>query len=138
MRLEERRWVLLADIITFTSVGKFDKTTSFLKRMLNNRIKNSLVSYAKKGVDALSAATPRDTGETADSWYYEIYNNSSGIRIIWKNSKMAEGVPVAVLIQYGHVTKNGGYYPGLDYINPAIEPIVNEISEYIRKELCRD
>ena len=139
MRLEERRWVQLANMITFTSKGNFEKTTSFFKRMLNKYwVRKSLVAYAEKGVSALAEATPKDTGETANSWYYEIYNNSSGIKIVWKNSNMAEGTPVAVLIQYGHVTKNGGYYPGVDYINPAIEPIVNQISEYIRKELCED
>ncbi len=131
----ERRLAVLVNMITFTQKGNFNKTTSFLKRVKNNRIKHSLIMYAKRGVEALSSATPVDSGETAKSWYYEIIENRSGIKIVWKNSNVSNGIPIAILIQYGHVTRNGGYYPGMDYINPAIQPIFDGISEYIRKEL---
>lgn len=123
-------------MITFSHKGNFEKTDLFFKRMKENRFKTNLDRFAKEGVRALSEATPKDTGKTASSWYYEIIENQSGIKIVWKNSNITEEAPIAILIQYGHATKNGGYVAGVDYINPAMKPIADTISEYIRKELC--
>ena len=97
-----------------------------------------LKQYAQKGVDALASVTPKDTGLTASSWYYDITQTKNSIKIEWKNSNIVNGVPIAVIIQYGHATRNGGYVRGVDYINPAIKPIFDEISESIRKELAKD
>lgn len=138
MRLVVRRVGRLDNMITFKSKGNFEKTTLFFKRIQAKRLQRDLIYFAEKGLSVLEKSTPIDTGETASSWYYEITNTKSGIKIVWKNSNLTDGTPVAVLIQYGHVTRNGGYYPGVDYINPAIKPIADEVSEYIRKELCTD
>lgn len=126
---------LLDDMITFSHKGNFEKTTGFLKKASESRLDRELVRFAKKGVEALAAATPKDTGKTAASWYYTITRNRSGIKIVWNNSNTTDQAPVAVLIQYGHATRNGGHVQGIDYINPAMKPIADEISEYIRKEL---
>lgn len=125
----------LDDMITFSHKGNFEKTTGFLKKASERRLDRELVRFAKKGVEVLYEATPKDTGKTAASWYYTITRNRSGIKIVWNNSNTTDQAPVAVLIQYGHATKNGGYVQGIDYINPAMKPIADEISEYIRKEL---
>ena len=97
-----------------------------------------LRQYAQEGVDALKRSTPKDTGATAASWYYDIIQTKNSIKIEWKNSNVVNGVPIAVIIQYGHATGNGGFIQGRDYINPAIQPIFDKISESIRKELTRD
>ena len=126
---------LLDNMITFSHKGNFEKTTGFLKKASESRLDRELVRFAKKGVEALASATPKDTGKTAASWYYTITRNRSEIKIVWNNSNTTDQAPVAVLIQYGHATRNGGYVQGIDYINPAMKPIADEISEYIRKEL---
>lgn len=95
----------------------------------------TLNRYAQEGVDALSAATPRDTGTTADSWSYEIRRGNGQVTIYWTNSNAPYGVPVAVLIQYGHATRNGGYVQGIDYINPALKPIFEKMAENIWREV---
>ena len=96
---------------------------------------SNLNHYAQMGVDALKSATPVDTGKTADSWYYEIHKSISGITIRWCNSNINEGVPIAVILQYGHGTGTGGYVEGTDYINPAIKPIFDEIADAVWKEV---
>jgi len=99
---------------------------------------SELRRYAQEGVDALSRATPVDSGETAASWYYEIRRTPGSIKIEWKNSNIVNGVPIAIILQYGHATGNGGYVQGRDYINPAIQPVFDRISESIWKELSSD
>ena len=84
---------------------------------------------------ALTASTPVDTGKTASSWSYEIRKTNSSISIVWKNSNIVDGVPIAVVIQYGHGTATGGYVQGVDYINPALQPIFERISKEIWKEV---
>ena len=93
--------------------------------------------YGQRGVDALKKATPKDTGLTADSWRYEIKISKSDVKIIWSNLNIQNGVPIAVILQYGHATGTGGYVQGIDYINPAIKPIFDDISEKVWKEMKR-
>lgn len=92
--------------------------------------------YGKLGVEYLRQSTPRDTGLTAESWYYEIEKSDGNVSIIWKNSNLVKGaVSVAMLIQYGHLTKNGIWLEGTDYINPATKKVFNEMKNDIRKEM---
>ena len=123
------------DIITFTGKGDFKETTNFLKKIKNFRIEQSLNYYGKKGVAALSSATPVRTGKTASSWNYEIKKENNSISIEWTNSNINKGVNIAVILQYGHGKKNGGYVKGIDYINPAMRPLFEEIKEKVWKEV---
>ena len=124
-------------MITFTHKGDFGKTLWFLNRNLKNDHMSNLDHYAQMGVDALRGATPIDSGKTADSWYYEIKKSIFGLRIIWGNRNINNGVPIAVILQYGHGTGTGGYVEGTDYINPAIKPIFDEIADAVWKEVTK-
>lgn len=116
--------------------GNFNKTTRFLMSMKERKFLRNLEKYGRKGVDALSDATPVNTGKTAESWDYEIHWTKGTYTICWTNSNMAEaGMPIAVLIQYGHGTRNGGYVQGRDFINPAIAPIFDKIANDAWKEV---
>lgn len=115
--------------------GNFDKTEKFLKKSFGRNYLDVLEKYAKQGVAALSAATPVDTGLTAVSWEYEIIQNDSGISIIWKNLNEHNGVNIAIILQYGHGTRNGGYVQGRDYINPALQSIFDEMADAAWKEV---
>lgn len=124
--------------ISIKQKGSFSKIETFLTRMRHPFYYSKLHKYGKMGVEALAAATPRDTGLTAESWSYEIVNEGSRIKIIWTNSNLSEpGMPVAVLIQYGHATRNGGYVEGIDYINPALKPIFDELADSLWKEVIK-
>lgn len=114
-------------MINFRQTGDWSKTTNFMKRLKQRKYLSSLDKYGQRGVDALSSATPVDTGKTANSWSYEIRNNDKKVSIIFKNSNIVNGVPIAIILQYGHGTRNGGWVEGRDYINPAIQPIFDEI-----------
>ncbi len=114
-------------MINFRQTGDWSKTTNFMKRLKQRKYLSSLDKYGQRGVDALSSATPVDTGKTANSWSYEIRNNGKKVSIIFKNSNIVNGVPIAIILQYGHGTRNGGWVEGRDYINPAIQPIFDEI-----------
>lgn len=114
-------------MINFRQTGDWSKTTNFMKRLKQRKYLNSLDKYGQRGVDALSSATPVDTGKTANSWSYEIHNNDKKVSIVFKNSNIVNGVPIAIILQYGHGTRNGGWVEGRDYINPAIQPIFDEI-----------
>ena len=122
-------------MIKLSSTGNFNKTEKFLKR--SNNIKLELDAYGRKGVAALAAATPVNSGETANSWYYEITKQNSKYTIAFKNSNINNGVPIAIILQYGHGTNNGGWVEGRDYINPAIQPIFDEMAEAAWKEVKR-
>ena len=122
-------------MIKITSKGNFDKTDKFFKSMINRDYTTLLQRYAEQGVSALQSATPVDSGETANSWGYEIVKTSTGIKIVWTNSHVADDVPIAILIQYGHATRNGGYVQGRDYINPAIRPIFDRIANDVWREV---
>lgn len=124
-------------MITFTSKGDWSDSVKWLKKMKDLDLINILDNYGRKGVLALSKATPVDTGKTANSWEYEIKKTKETFTINWKNTNFNNGVPIALVIQYGHVTKNGFYVPGRDYINPALQPIFDEITEIITKEVRR-
>jgi len=120
-------------MITFTSKGSFRNTEAFLKRMSKGDIFSSLDHYGQRGVDALSNATPRESGLTAESWRYEIKKKRGLYQIIWYNSHLEDGRPIAILLQYGHATGTGGYVQGRDYINPAIQPIFDQIANDVWK-----
>lgn len=122
-------------MITFESRGNFSRTERFLLKMSKGSLFNRLSSYAQQGVAALSAATPVESGLTAASWGYEIESSSGGVRITWTNSNVNNGVPIAIILQYGHGTGTGGYVAGRDYINPAMKPIFDKIADAVWKEV---
>lgn len=122
-------------MITFRQKGDFSKLTKFLEKARETVRMGDLDKYGREGVAALSSATPVDTGLTASSWYYEITNKSGSVTISFKNSNIQNGVPIAVILQYGHATRNGGWVQGKDYINPAIQPVFEKIVNEAWKEL---
>ena len=103
--------------------------------MQNKEFFQRLNQYGRRGVDALSAATPIDSGKTASSWNYEIHRSKDLVEIVWTNSNVNDGAPIVILLQYGHATGNGGYVQGYDFINPAIRPIFDEIEKDLWKEV---
>lgn len=116
--------------ISFHQKGSFKNTEKFLKRasdQINQFLE--LNKYGQMGVEALSAATPIRTGKTAESWSYMIETSGDGITISWYNDNVNDGFNVAIGLQYGHGLKNGSYVKGIDYINPALKPIFDEIAE---------
>lgn len=124
-------------MIKFNSKGDFKKTEKFLKKSLGKNYKGLLKKYAEQGVQALMDATPIRTGKTAVSWYYEIIQNEDGYSIIFNNSHVEKGVNIAVILQYGHGTRNGGYVEGIDYIYPALEPIFKELANAAWNEVIK-
>lgn len=115
--------------------GDFSKVTRFLERAKKGVRIDSLDKYGRQGVAALAANTPVDTGLTANSWYYEIVKENGKVRISFCNSNIQNGVPIAIILQYGHGTRTGGWVEGRDYINPAIQPIFDEITKNAWKEV---
>lgn len=124
-------------MISFRQKGNFSKLTRFLERAKETVRIGELDKYGRRGVAALSSATPIDSGETASSWYYKIVNANGSATITFYNSNIQNGVPIAIILQYGHGTRNGGWVEGRDYINPAIQPIFDEIVESAWKEVTR-
>lgn len=118
--------------------GSFRNTESFLLRNKRVRYEHILKKYAQEGVDALVAATPIDSGITADSWGYEIKFSNGSVSITWTNSHIVDGAPIAILVQYGHGTRNGGYVQGRDYINPAMKSIFDRIANDVWKEVTKE
>lgn len=114
-------------MIGFRQKGDFSKTTKMLKRMNTSTIIKSLEKYAREGVVALASATPVDTGLTASSWYYKMKVETDSISILFCNSNIQNGVPIAIILQYGHGTRNGGWVEGRDYINPALQPVFDKL-----------
>lgn len=121
--------------VTIRPKGNFKKTNTWLQKIKGIVKQSTLDKYGRAGVQALSAATPVDSGVTASSWYYEIERTSNSATIIFKNSNINEGVPIALILQYGHGTGTGGYVQGRDYINPAIRPIFDQMSQDAWKEV---
>lgn len=121
--------------ITFGGKGDFSKTLTYFSKLKDAVRADILTKYAKKGVEALSKNTPVDTGETAASWYYEISSGSGGATIYFLNSHHNKGVPIALILQYGHGTGTGGYVQGRDYINPALQPVFDEMVNSLWKEV---
>lgn len=121
--------------IEITNTGNYEKTRAFLKNMTNANLFSDLDRYGQMGVNALSSATPVDTGLTAQSWGYRIINDLYGPGIEWYNTDVENGVNVAILIQYGHGTGTGGYVQGRDFINPTMHPIFDQIANDIWKKV---
>ena len=122
-------------MIKFTTSGSTKRTQKFLREMQKANPFSEIHSIARRGVAALQAATPARTGLTASSWYYEIENKDGKLTISFLNSNNQNGVNVAVLLQYGHATGTGGYVSGIDYINPALRPIFDEIADEVWKKV---
>jgi hypothetical protein len=120
-------------MIEIKSKGSFQTTEKFLKRMDKGDIFASLASYGERGVNALSNATPTRTGQTAGSWTYTVEKKRGLYSIVWHNTHVVDGRPIAILLQYGHATGTGGYVQGRDYINPAIQPIFDQIAADVWK-----
>lgn len=117
--------------------GNFANLERFLSRAQRLQIRSILERYGAEGVAALASATPVDTGLTSRSWDYQIDIRSKGYTLTWTNSNIIKGVPIAIILQYGHGTGTGGYVAGRDYINPAIRPIFDKISDSIGKEVAK-
>lgn len=125
-------------MFTFHSKGDWKKTRNFLRRAVLDKELAVLEYYGKKGVEALTSMTPIDTGLTAASWYYQIVRDNNGqIALQFCNSNVKDYVPIAVIIQYGHATKSGSWVEGKDYINPAIQPIFDQIANDVWREVTR-
>lgn len=117
------------------SRGNFNRTEKFLKKSMGDDYITVLSKYGQRGVEALSAATPKKTGKTASSWRYEIRQEGSSLSVIWSNSNVNKNVNIAIILQYGHGTGWGGYVQGRDYINPALRPIFDELADMAWKEV---
>lgn len=122
-------------IIGFKQTGDFDNLNKFLKSNTNTSsiVSQAIESIAEQGVEALSSATPVRTGKTAASWGYRIENEKGKTTVLWTNDNVVDGVNIAIIIQYGHGTRNGGYVEGIDYINPALKPIFDQMTESMWK-----
>lgn len=120
-------------MIEFTSRGDLKNLEKFLKKAQRGDWYNQVDALARQGVAALSAATPKDSGETASSWDYNIQRKGRGITIEWVNRNVPNGFPVALMLQLGHGTGRGGYVRGQDYINPAMRPIFDRIADGVWK-----
>lgn len=124
-------------MISFRQRGDFSKLTRFLERAKEAVHLGDLDKYGRAGVAALASATPVDSGLTATSWYYEITNKDGAVAISFKNSNVQNGVPIAIILQYGHATGTGGWVQGRDYINPAIQPLFDQIANDAWKEVTK-
>lgn len=124
-------------MISFRHKGDFSKTNRFLKRAKELDLASILSRYGNEGVAALASATPVRSGETASSWYYEIEQGAETSKIIFLNSHVNKGVPIAIILQYGHGTGTGGWVEGRDYINPAVQPIFDRIVDAAWKEVTK-
>ena len=124
-------------MIRFKQKGDFKNLESFLNRAGKFDMRTFLDRYGREGVEALRSNTPIDSGLTASSWDYYIDTNKRTSKIVWTNTHNTSGVNIAIILQYGHATKNGGYVQGQDYINPAIRPIMDKIADDVWREVCR-
>lgn len=124
-------------MISFRQQGDFSKLTRYFERIKETVKLGDLDKYGKEGVAALASATPTDTGLTASSWSYKIENRNDTVKIGFYNSNIQNGVPIAIILQYGHGTRNGGWVAGRDYINPAIQPIFDQIAESAWREVTK-
>lgn len=120
-------------MISISSSGSFDKTIAHLQKLQKIDIGAIVAAEAQRGVKALAAATPKDSGKAASSWSYEIVRSATETQIHWKNADVENGFHVALMIQHGHGTGTGGYIPGIDYINPAMRPIFEQIAQTVWK-----
>lgn len=121
--------------ISFTHQGDFTKTEKFLERARRKLLNMKLDRYGRLGVEALEAATPKESGKTASSWTYSIDYTAHSVTINWNNTNVHKGINIAVILQYGHGTGTGGYVQGRDYINPALQPLFDKIADDTWKEV---
>nr|DAQ19098.1 MAG TPA: type I neck protein [Caudoviricetes sp.] len=124
-------------MISFRQKGDFSKLTRFLEKAKETVRLGDLDKYGREGVAALASATPVDSGQTANSWYYKIIHKKGSATLTFYNSNIQNGVPIAIILQYGHGTRNGGWVQGRDYINPAIQPIFDKIADSAWKEVTK-
>ena len=124
-------------MISFRQKGDFSKLNRYLERVKESAKIGVLDKYGREGVAALASATPVETGKTASSWYYEIKRQNGSVSLEFKNSNIKDGIPIAVILQYGHGTGTGGWVQGRDYINPAIQPIFDKIADSAWKEVTK-
>ena len=124
-------------MITVSQKGDFSKTLGFLERVKGLVNLSILDKYGREGVAALASATPYESGETARSWYYKVERRKGSASIVFYNSNIQNGVPIAIILQYGHGTRNGGWVEGRDYINPAIQPIFDRILNDLWREVTK-
>lgn len=124
-------------MIKISTKGNFSKTQRYLNLLLDRKYLIVAERYAQRGVEALKEATPRDSGLTAESWGYKIESDNGRTAIIFTNSHIVNGVNIAIILDYGHGTRNGGYVQGRDYINPAIQPIFDEMADAAWEEVTR-
>ena len=124
-------------MITFRQKGDFSKLTRFLEKAKEVVRLGDLDKYGREGVAALASATPIESGRTASSWYYQVENKNGSASIAFYNSNVNKGVPIAIILQYGHGTRNGGFVQGRDYINPAIQPIFDRIADEAWREVTK-
>lgn len=124
-------------MISFRQKGDFSKLTRFLEKAKNAVHLGILDKYGREGVAALASATPLDSGKTASSWYYEVQHGEGTASINFYNSNVNKGVPIAIILQYGHGTGTGGWVQGRDYINPAIQPIFDKIANEAWREVAK-
>jgi hypothetical protein len=122
-------------MLVISSSGSFKNTNSFLDSIIRGNLNSRLAGYAEEGVAALRAATPQDSGLTADSWGYEIVDEGGLVTIWWTNTNTINGFNVAIGLQYGHGTGNGGWVEGQDYMNPVLKPIFDKIATNVWKEV---
>ena len=122
-------------MINIRQKGDFKNLSSFLEKTKEKLNLGLLDKYGREGVAALQAATPKDTGKTSESWYYKIERKNGSVSLTFHNSNQNKGVPIAIILQYGHATGNGGYVEGVAYINPALRPIFDKIAEEAWKEV---
>ncbi len=122
-------------MITVTHSGSYSNLDKFLKFINQEKYLRVIYKYAKKGVEALSNATPVATGKTASSWTSEVIIGANSINIYWNNDNINKGVNIAIILQYGHGTRTGGYVQGRDYINPAIRPVFDKMAEELWREV---
>ena len=124
-------------MIKILQKGDFSKATKYFKKLKFFARNIDFDKYGREGVAALKGATPFDTGNTRDSWYYEVVKDDGNVKISFNNKNIQNGVPIAIILQYGHATRNGGWVEGKDYINPAIQPIFDGIATKAWKEVTK-
>lgn len=128
----------MSKFITVSHSGSFSKSEKFFKRMQDRKTWDVLRGVCEKGLHKLESATPKDTGKTAQSWEYNIEMTPYSVQVYFNNTNVTSGgVPVVILIQYGHGTRNGAYVQGNDFINPVMRPIFDEIANTLWKEVTR-
>lgn len=117
---------------------KFDDDfamSKWLTQVKNRKLRDVLATAGDRGVAALRANTPVGTGKTANSWQYKVKQTKRGVKIVWYNTNIVSKIPIAIILQYGHGTRQGGYVQGRDYINPAMKPIFDEIDRMVGRAI---